>query len=543
MAISELYSTEVCYSEYIATGENSFPPMPLKLNNPTIFQDKHVPAGASLAGMAALVSAFNVEAPVRKPVCILSHRLKEFKKDTGEWRIFDSKYAVEDTVQAHLAFALRHEDLDLLVLKRIFLAIAEKEIAAYVRSAPTGQTVRHVWFLYEFLTGKELNVPDSGKVSNIDLLDSKRYFVGEGIVSTRHRVRNNLLGNVRYCPIIRRTAILDHCLAKQSSSRVHSILNTVSPALSARAASFLLLADTQASFAIEGERLPINTQQRWLKAVQQVGENLLNEAELNRLHSILLGDYRYIKTGFRDDFVFLGLRTSDNMPVPEFIGASPQDLNELIAGLIDANANMSKFSLDAVLHAAAIIFGFIYIHPYEDGNGRLHRCLLHHILAQKKFGPIGFIFPVSSVMLKWIDQYRKVLQNHSSPLMDFIHWVPTVSGNVEVRNDTADLYRYFDCTEAAEFLYRCVEETIDKDIPDELEYLKRHDKAMQLITDTVEMPNRIAENFIMFMRQNQWRLPKKRRENEFEKLTDEEVKVLENAVREAFEGFEGQTRS
>ena len=84
--------------------------------------------------MSALVHALNVDAPVRKPACVSSQRIKQITKDTGEWRIFDSKYAVADTVDAHLVFALRHENLDLLVLKRIFLALPEQELAAYVRS-------------------------------------------------------------------------------------------------------------------------------------------------------------------------------------------------------------------------------------------------------------------------------------------------------------------------------------------------------------------------------------------------------------------------
>ena len=512
--------------------------MKLNLENPAVFQEKHVPRDASLIGMAALVHNLNVEAPVRKPACVSSQRIKQIKKDTGNWRIFDSKYAVESNVDAHLVFALRHEDLDLLVLKRIFMVIPEKELVRYVKSAPTGPLVRRIWFLYEYLTEKVLDVPDSGKVSNVDLLDGERYFVTSGIVSARHRVRNNLLGTRRFCPVIRRTESLNTFIGKQLSDRAQSILNKVSPLLIARAASFLLLADTQASFAIEGERLPINTRERWLKAVQQVGKHPLNKEELNRLHSILIGDYRFIKPGLRDDSVFLGQRTTDNEPLPEFIGARPQDLDDLIDGLTQANSIMGESSLDAVLQATAIAFGFAYIHPFEDGNGRLHRCLIHHTLAEKRFSPPGLVFPVSSVMLNWIDQYRTVLQAHSAPLMNFIQWVPTPRGNVEVRNDTADLYRYFDCTEAAEFLYRCVEETIEKDLPYEIEYLKRHDKAMQRIIDTVELPNRMAENFIMFMRQNDWLLPKKRRRDEFSELTDVEVETLQTLVREAFDGFE-----
>ena len=49
----------------------------------------------------------------------------------------------------------------------------------------------------------------------------------------------------------------------------------------------------------------------------------------------------------------------------------------------------------------------------------------------------------------------------------------------KVLNDTADLYRYFDCTHAAEFLYACVHRTVEEDLPREIEYLRRHDQAIQ----------------------------------------------------------------
>ena len=35
--------------------------------------------------------------------------------------------------------------------------------------------------------------------------------------------------------------------------------------------------------------------------------------------------------------------------------------------------------------AAAVAFGFVYIHPFEDGNGRLHRWRIHHVLARAGF--------------------------------------------------------------------------------------------------------------------------------------------------------------
>ncbi len=53
--------------------------------------------------------------------------------------------------------------------------------------------------------------------------------------------------------------------------------------------------------------------------------------------------------------------------------------------------------------------------------------------------------------------------------------------------------------------------------------------------DTVEMPDRLAEDLLMFIRQNNGRLPKRRRTGEFKALSDREVAAIEAAVAEAFE--------
>jgi hypothetical protein len=160
------------------------------------------------------------------------------------------------------------------------------------------------------------------------------------------------------------------------------------------------------------------------------------------------------------------------------------------------------------------------------------------VLAERGFTPPGMVFPVSSVMLDRIDEYRETLQDHTLPLMDFIDWIPTSDHNVEVRNDTADLYRYFDCTKAAEFLYRCVKRTIDMDLPKEIEHLRRHDRTMSRIMEVVDMPGRLVQNFILFVRQNNGRLSVRKREKFFASLTDSELADLEEIVNEEFEEFD-----
>ncbi|MCU7937543.1 MAG: Fic family protein [Candidatus Thiodiazotropha sp. (ex Dulcina madagascariensis)] len=513
--------------------------MQLEFETPISFQGESVPKGTQLAGWAALVLALDLQAPVRQPPsCVSEKHIRGSQREEGYWRIFDKRYQPGDQFADHLTFALRHENIDLLILKRAFNAVPKAVLENYVRSAPSGTRTRRAWFFYETLTGQTLDVEDAPNVTAVDALDAKAYSTGKARLSKRHRVRDNLLGTGNYCPVIRKTAALEEFASLGLGERAAETVGRTGRHLVARAASFLLLADSRASFEIEGERAPRNRLERWGRAVLQAGENELTLEEIERLHSVLIEDRRFVFPGLRPDGVFLGERDHIGDPMPEFIGARPQDLGELCAGMLATNNRMRDDELDPILQAAATAFGFIYIHPFQDGNGRVHRCLIHHVLAGRKYTPPGIVFPVSSVMLDQIDDYRTTLQTHSGPLMDFIEWRPTAGHNVEVLNDTADLYCYFDCTEAAEFLYACVRRTVEHDLPREIDYIRRHDEAMTRVTDMIEMPDRLAQNLIMFIRQNNGTLSKRRRGKEFSALTDDEVQSLEEIVQDVFEGFD-----
>jgi len=51
------------------------------------------------------------------------------------------------------------------------------------------------------------------------------------------------------------------------------------------------------------------------------------------------------------------------------------------------------------------------------------------------------------------------------------------------------------------------------------------------------MPDRVAENLVMFIRQNNGTLSKKRREGDFKNLRDDEVALIEGIVNDEFAGF------
>jgi hypothetical protein len=512
--------------------------MRLEKPQPATFQDQTIPQGARLAGAAALAHEFSIAAPLRRPSCVAEQHVSGSRRQDGAWTVFDKRYWPGDSLADHLAFILKHEDADFLVLKRIFDAAPQAAIEEMVRAAPTALHVRRAWFLYETLTGRTVDAEDAPRAAAIDLLDPKAYFTGKPRLSKRHRVRDNLLGTGRFNPIIRRTGALERILTLDLAGRARDTVGRTGGHLVARAASFLLLADSRASFQIEGERPPRNRLERWGRAVLQAGKNRLTLDEITRLHGVLIEDTRFVRAGLRPDGVFLGERDHVGDPLPEFIGARAQDLADLMTRMLEANDRMRDDGLDPVLQAAATAFAFVYVHPFDDGNGRLHRCLIHHVLAERKFTPPGMVFPVSSVMLDRIDDYRTTLQAHSGPLMPFIEWRPTADRNVEVLNDTADLYQYFDCTEAAEFLYACVRRTVEDDLPREIDYLCRHDQALHRIMESVEMPDRLAENLVMFIRQNKGRLSRKRREDEFRQLRDDEVVSVERIVADAFDGFD-----
>lgn len=520
--------------------------MLIKAQRPEFLQDEPVPAASRLAGWSALVHHFGILAPILRPSCVSDKHIHGNRRLNGIWSVFDKRYAPDETLEGNMNFAFRHENMDILLLKRILEAVPERAIADIVTGAPVSSIARRIWFYFETLTGRLLDIDDAPKLTAVPALDPRFYFTGKERLSTRHRVRDNLLGAGDFCPIIRRTEKLQGFVDLKLSAKVQETIGRVGKQLIARAARFLLLADSRASFEIENERASINRLERWGRAVLQAGERPLNQAEICRLHSILIGsDNRFTPVGFREDAVFLGDRDHNNNPLPEFVGASPDDVPSLVSALFECNTRLrasSTADVDPVLQAAAIAFGFVYIHPLADGNGRMHRCLIHHVLAERGFAPPGLVFPVSTIMLERIKDYRDVLRGHSAPLMDFIHWHALPNGNVRVSNETSDLYRYFDCTREAEFLYECVMHTVEHNLPREIDFLICHDTAMSDIMNFVEMPDRMAGYLIMLIRQNNGTLSlKRRKKHPFDKLTDVEIKRIEQIISDAFGRFQKWT--
>lgn len=159
---------------------------------------------------------------------------------------------------------------------------------------------------------------------------------------------------------------------------------------------------------------------------------------------------------------------------------------------------------------------------------------MHHMLARRGFNPPGVHFPVSAAILDKIDEYQNVLESYSSRLLPLVKWEATQNGNVKVLNDTGDFYRFFDATPHAEFLYSCVRQTIEHDLPNETRYLQNFDKFRTGVESLVDMPERTLNNLLGFLRQNGGRLSKRATENGFSALTAEEIASIEALYRKSF---------
>ena len=461
-------------------------------------------------------------------------RHKEYEQDG--WHIYTPRHAPPTSLEGHLTFALKYEGLDLLVLKALFQATGPEPVEAMVKATPTGSYARRSWFLYEWLLGKTLDLPAAEKGAYAEVVDPDLQLAVAGVTSTRHRVKNNLPGTPSFCPMIFRTAGLRDFTTRNLSERARAVIADVPADVVARTAAFLLLKDSRSSFEIEGEHPPQERIQRWGRAIGEAGRKPIDLDELLRLQRIVIGDDRFVPLGLRNEGGFVGDRDRDSgMPLPDHISARHEDLPSLIEGLVAFDRKAAQ-DLDAVLAAAVLAFGFVYIHPFTDGNGRLHRYLIHHVLAERGFNPPGMVFPVSAAILDRIDDYRRTLESYSARLLPLIEWEPTDKRNVRVLNETVDFYRFFDATPHAEFLYECVARTIDTDLPAETQYLEAYDTFRRSVTAIVDMPDGTLDLLFRFLRQNKGVLSKRGRDKEFAKLTDDEVAKIEASYAGAFPG-------
>ena len=449
--------------------------------------------------------------------------------ETSVTEEYPRSYAPEG-ITGQLKFAMRYEPLHLGILNAAFRVLDVCLLESWIREERTGVFARRAWYLFELLTGKTLDIPDVPPTGYVDLLDKTIHITGSATRVRRQRVNDNLLGTRWYCPLIRRTDTLETAMAAGLQQRAQDLVESCDPAVLARAVNYLFTKETKSSYAIEGEIPNAARSERFVAALTHAATfNTSDPQAFVRLQNAIV-EPRYAEKGWRTVQNFVGQTRSDFTEHVHFACPKPDDVPPLIEGWMQTTERLHSSQTDAICAAAAAAFGFVFIHPFEDGNGRIHRFLIHHMLAHSGFTPDGLLFPVSAVMLRDRRAYDRVLNTYSALVMPFVNYTFTGEGRMTVANDTADLYRYWDATAFAEYLYSVVEQAIQHDLREEIDFLQVFDTAVRRTTDIVDMPDRRASLLVRLIIQNKGKLARGRRDH-FAEIADHELEAIEDAVR------------
>ncbi len=452
-------------------------------------------------------------------------------------RTFKSKYDVSiDNSMFHLEFALKYDDINLAFIKEIFTSVDHQTILDYIKANPNRKYSRIIGYLYEFTGGKSIEV-DVNTTNYEDLLDSSRYVTGNIIKIPKWKVNDNLLGPKIFCPVIRRTTELSELLDWNIEEAITNLKHEYSPEIFNRASYYLYKKETKSSSEIEKEEPSQDRMERFIALLEDAGqkpfEESLSEKELVRLQNVIV-DSRYANEGFRDFQNYVGQTMRDYTKKIHYVCPPPQFVRSLMQGIVELNKKNT--STETIIKATMVSFGYVYIHPFEDGNGRIHRFLIHDILVRDGIVPNSTILPVSAQILTHMDEYDTTLELLSKLIERKVKYDIDASGEMIVNNSSEieALYRFPDLTNHTVFLARAIKSTINIDVPEELHFLQCYDELKRDIQNIVDMPDNKVDRMILFLHQNKGKLADRKR-NFFKELNDNEIEQMEQAYTQVFQ--------
>ncbi|MDK6079488.1 Fic family protein [Massilia varians] len=455
----------------------------------------------------------------------------------------------DPTIADHLTFGLKHELVNLEFLARLFAMLDPSVLEAWIRSEPTGAYARRAGFLFEWLTSQTLNVPDTPSGNYVDALDADEFLVAARPRNVqRWRVRDNLPGTRDFCPTIRRTDAVRELEHYDCAAALDSLEVQFGADILMRSAVWLSIKESRASFAIENEEKQVDRVKRFAAVMErrcgQSGDPLALDV-LTELQTEILGTAtRY---GVRQSPVIVG-HTHGFDNIVDYIGPPWERTAEFLEGLRQSMARTVGAS--PVLRASIASFGFVYIHPMSDGNGRISRFLVNDVLRRDRAVPAPFILPISATITNKTQQragYDRALETLSRPLMakyqDHYHFgaAYTCPDGVQTNfyfdayEDALPAWRYPDLTHQSEYIGDVIRLTIEVEMSKEASYLRDIEHARDSVKNHLEGPNSDIDQIIRSVRENGWKVSNKLAKV-FPALAEPELAAaVVSAVRNVFE--------
>ncbi|PWK42823.1 Fic family protein [Pleionea mediterranea] len=396
--------------------------------------------------------------------------------------------------------AIKYQGIRLHYFSAIFnnSLLKKADFSAFLAKKPNSKYNRVLWFLYEWLTNSKLDLPDLKSGNYIQLFEEKYYYtLKNGNKNKRTRVINNAIGTQAFCPTVRKTLEVKN-LAKidvydTAWAKMQTLGDFLSSDVIGRSINYLYTKETKSSTEIEHEKPDKKKMQRFLNAIKNAGLFELTKEKIIDLQNQIVEDKARV-TDYRTSEIYVGSTIQRLNFIDEdvhYVGVLAKYVPEMMEGLLSTHDNlMLDGRVPPLIHAAIISFGEVYIHPMDDGNGRIHRYLIHDVMKQRE-PEHKFIIPISAAILKNTAKYDAVLESISKPVMAMLEWELDTENNnrLIIHNDIDYMYRYPDYTEHVKFTYEMMNSAISDELISEICLLIAFDRIKRYINDIADIPN------------------------------------------------------
>jgi len=396
---------------------------------------------------------------------------------TPETLLIPEKVAPKDeNPLTHLLFALKHEGINLQILSQALKKIAAQDLLAAINATPTATYVRIACYLWEAFNKQDLVGAPAISGNAVNLFDPQRYITGPNVRHAKWRVNFNGLGSLDYCATVEITPRITAWLESKILQRANDLVSHLGVAASDRAIAWAYLSETKSSFEIERESASPSKAEAFVELLKKAHiTSQLDEANLVALQNTVITNPLDLASCYRHQQNWLSSALRGAAGVT-YIPPPPALVEDLMKGLVDFANNAPK-QIDPIVAAAIISFGFVFIHPFMDGNGRLSRFLFHHALCQSGQLKNGLLLPVSIAMKRHENEYLTTLKTFSEPARQMwnVLWIENDHYDMTF-NSEESIYRYWNATACVEFGLEMAEQALDKDLKEEIAFLTQYDR-------------------------------------------------------------------
>lgn len=389
----------------------------------------------------------------------------------------------------HLFFALKHEGLNMAAAVAALRRMSAAEVALPFLHATSSRYARIACYLWEIAHEETLPGLPAATGMYEKLFDDDTHLTDAAQRSTRWRIDFNGIGTPYSCITVRRTHALRDLLAQDVMGQAADFVSRIDQAMLDRAVRWAYLGETDNSYAIERERPTASKAEAFASLLARAHDDEpVTEDYLVALQNLTVSNPLDKAVAFREQQNRLrndlrgALGVTYLPPPPEMIDAVMDSVMHLI--------NRRDSVLDPVVRGTLASFAFVFAHPFMDGNGRLSRFLFHKVACTDKRLRRGLVLPVSIAMKRNEGSYLAALQSFSKPSRAL--WDVRSASDEDIDQDfrgDPEIYRYWDGTACLEFGLAMAAESLQRDLQEELAFLRRYDAIYAAVNEAVDMNN------------------------------------------------------